>query len=195
MLSLSGCSSADRGRKFMSVDSSLMLETGKSIAVISGRNDDNDIELTEMVIEKLTASGKFKVLPHSEVKKTVPRYPLNINLIDFYLAEDNEKRYTPYITKTSKEAIDAVQRLVKTDYVLVVWIDYIGAWKGSNPGGGESASKYMLVMTRLLSYPGGTLEGFSSRWNENNDIIFSDWEDFFGDVSAELVKEIMIKTK
>lgn len=190
---LLSCSSTDLGKKYTSVEPGFMLEPGKSIAVISGRNDDSDIQLVEMVTEKLSASKKFKVLQQSEIKKMVPRYPLNVNVIDFSIAGDKDKRYTSYLNSTSKEAIDAIHKLVKTDYVLVVWIEGMQAQSVSYYGGGSSQTNYMLVMSRLIAYPGGTVVGYSARWNEDS-TIFGDWENFFKDVSKGLVKDIINKT-
>lgn len=188
------CSSADLGKKYTPVESGFMLEPGKSIAVISGRNDDNDIQLTEMVSEKLTATKKFKVLQQSDIKKMVPKYPLNLSVIDFSIAGDQAKRYTPYLTSTSKTAIDAVHKSVKTDYILVVWIEGIQSQNVSYYGGGGNQTNYMLVMSRLISYPEGNVAGYSARWNEDSS-IFGGWEGFFKDVSKSLVKDIINKTK
>lgn len=191
---LFSCSSADLGKKYTPVDAGFMLEPGKSIAVISGHNDDNDIQLTEMVIEKLSATKQFRVLSQSELKRVIPRYPLNLNIIDFSIVGDKEKRYTPYLNSTSKAAIDAVQKLVKTDYVLVVWIDGMNTQYVSYYGGGGSSIKGMLVMSRLVSYPGGNVAGYSARWNEDSSIL-GGWEGFFKDVSKDLVKDIIRNTK
>lgn len=193
-VALSSCSSTDLGKDYTSVEPGFMLESGKSIAVISGRNDDNDIQLVEMVIERLSASQKFKVLQQSDIKRMVPSYPLNVNVIDFSIAGDIDKRYTPYLSSTSKKAIDAIHKLVKTDYVLVIWIEGMQSQYISDYGGNNSQTNYMLVMSRLISYPDGNVAGYSARWNEDSS-IFGGWEGFFKDVSKNLVKDILNKTK
>lgn len=192
---LFSCSSTDLGKKYTPVEPGFMLEPGKSIAVISGRNDDNDIQLAEMVTEKLSAAKKFKVLQQADIKKMVPKYPLNLSVIDFSIAGDKDMRYTPYLTSTSKAAIDAVQKILKTDYVLVVWIDGMQSQNVSYYGGGGSQTNYMLVMSRLVSYPGGSVVGYSARWNKDYSVVFRDWEDFFKSVSDSLVNDILNKTK
>ncbi|PKL16288.1 MAG: hypothetical protein CVV49_17015 [Spirochaetae bacterium HGW-Spirochaetae-5] len=179
------CSSTNPGRKFTPVEADFMLEPGKSIAVISGHNDDNDIQLTEMVIENLTKSGKFKVLSQSDLKKIIPRYPLNVDLIDFSIADNTEKHFTPYLTVTSKKEIDKIQKLVKTDYILIIWIDGMQTYYH-----GRTSTTRMFTLSRLIAYPGGNIAGYSAIWNED-----SDWEDSFKDSSKNLVKEIIKKTK
>lgn len=191
---LFSCKSTDLGKKFTPVEAGFMLEPGKSIAVISGHNDDNDIQLVELTIEKLSATGKFKVLSQPAIRKMIPRYPLNLNLIDFSNSGEKDIFNTPYLDNASKERIDAVQKLVKTDYILVVWIENMQSSYASYYGGGSSSTKWMFIMSRLITYPGGNVAGYSGRWNKDSS-VFGDWDDFFKDASGNLVKDIIKQTK
>lgn len=190
---LLSCSSTDVGRKFTPVETGFMLDSGKSIAVISGHNDDNDIQLAEMITEKLTATGKFKVLTQSEITKKMPQYPLNYNVIDFVISGEDDRNYSPYLNNSSKERIDALQKQVKADYILVVWIEGMNEFQSRN-----ATSRHMFVKSRFITYPAGNVSAYSNRWNKDNGCCLfgiSDWDDVFNIQSSDLVKEMIKNTK
>jgi hypothetical protein len=194
IVTITGCFQ-DLGRKYEPVSAGFMLDPNKSIAVLSGHNDDSNIGLTEMVIEKLAASGKFKVMAQNDIKKSIQDYPLNVNLVDFTIAGNVEKRYTPYISDTSKRAFDAAGKNLKTDYVMVVWIDNMKSVSTSNFNSPSNISetKAMCIMSRVIAYPEGKIVGYSARWNESSAML-GNWENFMKNAAQDLVQEIIFKT-
>ena len=173
--------------KFTTVASDYRIDPEKSIAVFSGQNDDNNIQLAELIAEKFSATGKFKVLSQADIEKLVPRYPLNLNFIDFSYINDKDNSYSPaYVSRYCKAQIDTVQKLVKTDYILIVWIDQME----------QSGSKMMFIRSRLFAYPGGIPTGYSNRWNGNSHCCLAPkgWGNLFKNSSIDLVEEIIEKT-
>ena len=181
---LLSCSTADKkGRKFALVEKDLFLQSGKSIAVVSGCNNDNDFQITKLMSDKLSASGKFKVLPQSQISKMVPMYPLNYNIIDFSATVSTN------LSETSRAKIDSLQKSLKTDYILVIWI--------SDMATVNRFHRAMILSSRLISYPEGNVVGYSDRLNDKaSSVLFQgSWEELFEIASNELLKEVLKNTK
>lgn len=178
--------STNKGKKFTPVDEGLLIESGKSIAVLSGNNGDNDIQLAEMISERLIIEGKLKVMPQAEISQRIPQYPLNVNLIDFSYNDKKIKNNPSYLSDLSKAGIDAIQKILKTDYILVVWIDSLS----SLPYNDQRA---MNVASRLISYPDAKVVAYSFRWNEKHSyccLFPVKWIGVFENASIDLTDEI-----
>lgn len=170
--------STNQGKKFTPVEKGFLIEKGKTIAVISGRNEDNDIELTESIIKKISEARNLKVIAQSDLKQVIPRYPLNINIIDFSL--DSQNKLSPYLSNSSKSAVDVIHKLVKSDYILLIWIDDLA---GGYYNGSFSTSAF--IATRLISYPQGRIVAYSGNWYDGGE-----WDDFVKELSKDIVSDI-----
>lgn len=176
-----------RGKKFTSVDNGFKLEQGKSIAVFSGTNDDNSIHLAEMISERLAKEGKYKVITQSEISKKISRYPLNTNLVNFDNANDETLLHPPYVNENSKNNIDSFQKIIKADYILVVWISRTIT---SN----NVTEREMIVISRLISYPMGNVVGYSNEKIGKHSVcclMRVKWGDVFENATNRHVDEII----
>jgi len=183
--------STNKGKKFTPVDEGFLIESGKSIAVLSGTNGDNDINLAELISERMIIEGRLKVMPQAEISRRIPRYPLNVNLIDFSYNDKRIKNNPSYLSDTSKAGIDAVQKILKTDYILIVWIDSLS----SLPYNDQRA---MNVASRLISYPAAKVVAYSFRWNEKHSyccLFPVKWIGVFENASIDLTEEIYKNVK
>jgi hypothetical protein len=187
------------GKKYEAIDSNFMLDSGKSISVLSGRIDDTDVLLSDTLRKQLSVSGKFKVMPEDEMRKRIKEYPFKSHLIDFRIINDieyNKECFTPIMNETSKKRIDEIQKSLQTDYVMVVWIDTTRVVTSSTFTSPSNIinSGQMFVVSRIYSYPDGKLVGFSARWFDTSS-IFSSEDDIIKETSADIMDQVIDKTK
>lgn len=177
--------------QFRTVNKEYLFDPDKSIAVVSGYNDDNSITFAEMISEKLVAEGRFKVLSQEVISQKIPKYPLNINLIDFSIPDKDQRRNTQFLTQSSKDNIDALQKIVKADYILVVWVDRIVD---------DNGTLKLFLLSRFIEYPGGDIVGYSNEWNDKSSMVYcsclrGSWLTLFKHTTSDYVDEIIEITK
>ena len=175
---LISCSSTNNGKKFTPVEKGFLIKKEKTLAVLSGRNEDNDIDLTESIIKKISENRNLKVITQSKLKEVIPKYPLNINIVDFNLTSQN--KLSSCLSNSSKSAVDVIHKLVKSDYILLVWIDDM---TGSYYNGSFSTSAF--VATRLISYPEGEIVAYSGSWYNGGE-----WDSLVKKISKDIVHDI-----
>ena len=89
-------------------------------------------------------------------------------MIDFAF-EEGKKSVTQEISPAAKEKLAAVQRVLKADYIILVWAS---GWNVVSGGGGccgiygghpyiWSVPSWICVNTRMIEYPKGNVIGYS----------------------------------
>ncbi len=185
------CGTTNEGRKFTLVDPDFNIKSGKSIAVINGHNDDNSINYAEMITNSISKTGKLKALSQAEIIKKIPRYPLNIDLIDFISKDDSPNQKSYYMSETSKKSIDVIQKQLNTDYILVVWVDQVFTMQ-------NMTQRALIVSSRLISYPESKVIGYSRRYNENHSyccLVTVNWNSVFNNSVDDFLEELFKNIK
>lgn len=113
-----------------------------SIAVISGRQKDNNLMIAHYVTEALKEKSKYRVLPQASITKAVKGYPFDIHGPYGTAYLQVEKDYT----KTDVKAIRQLQKKLGVDYLFVIWAPISVMVNGTN--------NLTEVITQLFEFPG-----------------------------------------
>lgn len=89
----------------------------KSIAVISGTNDDVNLLAVKFVTEALSQKSLLSVMPQERVARLLPHYPVNIR--GPYTAA--YFTYTENYANTDMAKIREIQKTLGVDYLYVLW--------------------------------------------------------------------------
>lgn len=108
---LGGCIST-----FSPVDANFKVK-GKTIAVVAGLDNEPNIATARNMAESLKKKTRFQVVPHSQVKQSLPNYPSNIQGPYKSSYFEIEVDYT----KTDMKKIRSIQQQLGVDYLYVVW--------------------------------------------------------------------------
>jgi len=122
-----------------------------TIAVISGFSD----EFNKYFVNKLTeelGKTKFKVITQDQITMMFKEYPFDI--INFKCKD--KKFDKPYISDETKNIVDGMQSRLKTNYILLAWIEDITIV--SDQYGKRLQMKFF---TRLIKYPESKVVGYS----------------------------------
>ncbi len=122
-----------------------------TIAVISGFSD----EFNKYFVNKLTeelGKTKFKVITQDQITMMFKEYPFD--LINFKC--EDKKFDKPYISDETKNIVDGMQSRLKTNYILLAWIEDITIV--SDQYGKRLQMKFF---TRLIKYPESKVVGYS----------------------------------
>lgn len=114
LLLLSGCS-------YYSVNFSLTNDNfkarGKSIAVISGTREQQNVEIVSQVSDALRKTSRYQVVAQQQVAQALPGYPQNIKgpykSAYFHIDTDWDM--------SDRKKIAEVQRALGVDYLYVIW--------------------------------------------------------------------------
>lgn len=163
-LLFSGCSPFKKGIYYDSMNKNYKHTPGKKMAVISGGSHDGDQILAETITEKLSKSGKFKMMNQTDIAKILPKYPLNFHAIDFKITEKNDEDSITYTSESSKSRFKDIQRALKVDYLFVVWSEGLAVKTVFSSQTGSSTTMYASALGRMMEYPSGDLVGYSGLW-------------------------------
>lgn len=114
LLLLGGCS-------YYSVNFSLTNDNfkarGKSIAVISGTREQQNVEIASQVTDALRKKSRYQVLAQQQVAQSLPGYPQNIKgpYKSAYFQIDTDWELG------DRKRIAEVQRALGVDYLYVIW--------------------------------------------------------------------------
>ena len=164
----------------------------KKIAVVSGRSDELSIALAGKIGKEIEKTNLFTVLSQEDIRKRIPKYPDEVDIIDFSLVKNNDledKKRTPWMSDGSKSTVDDIARKLKVDYVYIVWTENII----STIKEFETLFE-MPYLSRMVEYPSGEVVAYSWVWAHKGVVSFEGepeeqilkLEDF---VAAEFAKE------
>jgi len=149
IIMLNGCASSNSFFKFNEGQNPPIIPD--TIVVISGFSD----EFNKYFVNKLTeelGKTKFKVITQDQITMMFKEYPFD--LINFKC--EDKKFDKPYISDETKKIVDGMQSRLKTNYILLAWIEDITIV--SDQYGKRLQMKFF---TRLIKYPESKVVGYS----------------------------------
>jgi hypothetical protein len=90
---------------------------GRTIAVIAGLDNEPNVMTAKNMAESLKKNTRFQVVPHSQVKQSLPNYPTNIQGPYKSSYFELEVDYT----KTDMKKVRSIQQQLGVDYLYVLW--------------------------------------------------------------------------
>jgi hypothetical protein len=90
---------------------------GKTLAVIAGLDNESNQLAAQYMSESLKQNTRFQVMPHKQVKQTLPNYPTNIQGPYKTAYFEIEVDYA----RTDLKKIKAIQQQLGVDYLYVLW--------------------------------------------------------------------------
>lgn len=90
---------------------------GKSLAVLSGLDNDANVILSEYMAEAFKNRSTFQVLSGQEIKRVMPDYPINIKgpYKNAYFSFDVD------YARTDVKKLKSIQQKLGVDYLYVLW--------------------------------------------------------------------------
>jgi len=130
---------------------------GTTVAVVSAGADDATERFAQHMTKNLQEKSTLKVLSQSQVAQRVGKYPLNIKS-----GNPQNDNWDKPVWFSSKDAgrVASVAAAVKTDYVLLMWVDKISRVTTYSQSG-ASTSYTAIVIGNLVDRKGRPV-GFSN---------------------------------
>ncbi len=158
----SGCVSVSNDDDtFGLVEKNQKIKAG-SIAVLAGSGDEMTIKIAESITRQLSEKSTFSVIEQKDITKLIPSYPVTF-MEQEDLREDTWELSRRYLTGKNQAVVDAIQKVLKTEYILLVWAEEF------NTGTTGCCILYspwfnnyrILMYSRLVKYPSGGVIGLS----------------------------------
>ncbi len=122
LILLAGC--APRFTVFDPTESSYRIKPG-SIAVIGGNNDQFDQDLAAALTGRLKSTSRLAVTDQERIRTQLKHYPADFVTVDREEDADIVASSPAWFRPEDAERIAALHKDLKTDYVMVVWGDYL----------------------------------------------------------------------
>lgn len=171
-------------KTFDLVDENYKFKPG-SIAVIAGKNKDQDYKLARKITSELTKRSSFKVMSQDTISQRIRNYPYN-DIVGKWGTPPpaRDKGNWAWFSPANRAAVRVVQRQLGVRYVYVVWSNHLGSSTVYNSQGGSSTTYKVVVYGRLLSNPGGNVRGYTVNSYSHSDSCFTFWKTHNQEVNA-----------
>jgi len=124
--------------------------TPGTIAVIAGKNKDQDYQLAKKLTEHINTIQVYRVMSQDQLSEVLPNYPYQ-DIIDEWGNHPKSGGNPAWFSSANKELVRRAQIRIKTKYVFVVWTERMAV----------SNSYSIVTYGRLLAYPENRVIGYT----------------------------------
>lgn len=173
-----------------------------SLAVIYGKETALDKKIAAIISQELATKSAFRIMSQNEISRRTAYYPPSL-LKDSPARVLLSKSYIDYY-EIDKDKVDALQRLLKTDYIFVVWHEDIIRHKRNALDiytMSSTKSFSIEVAGNLIAYPHARVIGFTEFDNERRKSCFffsrsesDDIDALTQDTAREIATALIVKT-
>ncbi len=149
---LPGCAAH---KPFELFDSTTVINSSGTIAVISADRSEETIWLAEALTKELKARSTFKVFTQAKVGLRLGKYPVPIKK-----GQPETPEKPVWLGKGDKAKVDAMGKNLKVKYLIVVWTE-LTEQADKTGKTGKSESYNVRVDANALEYPKGRVIGYS----------------------------------
>ena len=144
-VSLSGCGGVNE--PFTLMDENYKMRPG-SVAVVSGSNDEPGVKLAAYLTRELRQRSNFRVMRQQTIMKRMPNYPFTIKT-----KRPKDEQKPVWFAPSEKRTIRAIQKRLKTDYLLIVWVTDLSRQTVTYSHGGGKTTYYSTIVGNFMKKP------------------------------------------